>query len=179
MIHTQIQRVGDIVRKLLGLTRRPQLSLEPTPLRPLIEGLHQLWIPTLASHAIHFELDAPEDCVLHVDRKQMEQIFINLVNNAIDAMGEGGRIELRVQADPASDPARPRWQFELEDTGGGIPPEILSKVFKPMFTTKPEGKGTGLGLAIVREIVRAHGGDVRLDSTLGQGTTVRFTLPGA
>lgn len=179
VIHTQITRVGDIVRKLLGLTRRPQLHREPTPLRPLIEGLHQLWIPTLATHAIHFELNAPEDCTLLVDRKQMEQIFINLVNNAVDAMPEGGRIELRVHPADGFDPTRPRWAFELADSGGGIPEDVLPKVFRPMFTTKPEGKGTGLGLPIVREIVRNHGGDVRLESRPGAGTTVIFSLPGS
>lgn len=179
VIHTQIQRVGDIVRKLLGMTRRPQLNLEPTPFMPMMESLHHLWSPNLASHAIHFELDAPEDCTLLVDRKQMEQIFINLVNNAADAMHEGGRIELRVEQDPKAAADKPRWNFELADTGSGIPADVLPKVFKPMFTTKPEGKGTGLGLSIVREIVRNHGGDVRLESREGMGTSVFFSLPGA
>ncbi len=178
LIQTQLQRVGDIVRKLLGMTRRPQLHQEPTPLHPLIESLHQLWIPNLTSHQVHFELVAPESCTLFVDRKQMEQIFINLVNNAVDAMPDGGRIELRVQPDLTAPPSQPRWRFELEDTGGGIPPEILPRVFKPMFTTKPEGKGTGLGLPIVREIVRHHGGEVRLESRAGVGTTAHFSLPG-
>ncbi len=179
VIQTQIQRVGDIVRKLLGMTRRPQLHLEPTPFLPLMESLHHLWAPNLASHQIHFEVDAPDSCTLLVDRKQMEQIFINLVNNAADAMPEGGRIELRVEADATGTPEKPRWAFALEDTGSGIPADVLPKVFKPMFTTKPEGKGTGLGLSIVREIVRNHGGDVRIESREGRGTTVFFSLPGA
>jgi signal transduction histidine kinase len=178
VIHTQIQRVGDIVRKLLGLTRRPQLHQEATPLRPFMESMHTLWMPNLTSHQVAFELDAPENCALFVDRRQMEQIFINLVNNAVDAMPEGGRLELRVRPEEALAGSAPRWLFELEDTGGGIPPDLLSKVFKPMFTTKPEGKGTGLGLPIVREIVRNHGGDVRLESREGVGTTVCFSLPG-
>ncbi len=82
----------------------------------------------------------------------MEQLFINLVNNAVDAMPEGGQLRLSAQQDPDA----PRWLVSLSDTGAGIPPDILGKVFRPMFTTKPEGKGTGLGLAICREIVRAH-----------------------
>ena len=65
----------------------------------------------------------------------------------------------------------------LDDAAEGIPAEILPKVFKPMFTTKPEGKGTGLGLAICREIVRSHGGEIHVDSREGEGTTFRFTLP--
>ncbi|NTV76114.1 MAG: HAMP domain-containing histidine kinase, partial [Holophaga sp.] len=120
-----------------------------------------------------FGLQAPEPCVLHVDRKQMEQLFLNMVNNSVDAMPDGGRLDLTVEPDPG---AR-RWLVSLADTGMGIPPEVLPKVFKPMFTTKPDGKGTGLGLAICREIVRAHGGEIHIESEEGKGTTMRFPLP--
>jgi len=106
------------------------------------------------------------------DRKQMEQLFINLVNNAVDAMPDGGHINLRVR------PTGEGWNVELQDSGHGIPADVLPKVFKPMFTTKPEGKGTGLGLPICREIVRTHGGEIRLESEVGRGTTVIFSLPG-
>ena len=75
------------------------------------------------------------------------------------------------------DPSGTRWLIKLSDTGTGIPPELLGKVFKPMFTTKPEGQGTGLGLAICREIVRAHGGEIHIESEEGRGTTMSFPLP--
>lgn len=176
VIQLQMERVSGIVRKLLGLTRRPRMEPESVTLSRLIEDLQRLWAPTLANHNITFELIAPEPCILFVDRKQMEQIFINLVNNAVDAMPDGGRILLRVQTDPKQST---RWLFSLEDEGHGIPEEIKSQVFKPMFTTKPEGKGTGLGLSIVREILRSHGGEVRLESEPGKGTKVIFSLPGA
>ncbi|MBK8791826.1 MAG: HAMP domain-containing protein [Holophaga sp.] len=178
VIQAQIERVGEIVRKLLGHTRRPRLHQEVLSLAALVADLQRLWTPTLALHHIHFHMEAPDPCILFVDRKQMEQIFINLVNNAVDAMPEGGEIHLQVAADSTSRPASPRWSFRLTDTGSGIPSELLAKVFKPMFTTKPEGKGTGLGLAIVREIIRAHGGEVHIESQEGQGTSVLFTLPG-
>lgn len=178
VIQAQIERVGEIVRKLLGHTRRPKLHQEPLVLTALVNDLQRLWNPTLTTHRIAFDFTAPEPCVLRVDRKQMEQIFINLVNNAVDSMPEGGGIHLQVALEPGSQPAAPFWEFRLRDEGTGIPPELLSKVFKPMFTTKPEGKGTGLGLAIVREIVRSHGGEVRIESKEGEGTTVVFTLPG-
>lgn len=178
VIQAQLERVGEIVRKLLGHTRRPKLRQEALPFAALMADLQRLWAPTLATHHITFDVSAPEPCVLRVDRKQMEQIFINLVNNAVDAMPGGGAIHLRAQADPASTPSAPIWQFSLRDEGMGIPPEHLAKVFRPMFTTKPEGKGTGLGLAIVREIVRSHGGEVRIESEEGVGTAVIFTLPG-
>jgi len=178
VIQAQIERVGEIVRKLLGHTRRPKLHQEPLSFISLLADLQRLWTPTLANHHATFDFIAPEPCVLRVDRKQMEQIFINLVNNAVDAMPEGGAIHLLVEPDPTASPGSPFWQFTLRDEGMGIPPEHLGKVFKPMFTTKPEGKGTGLGLPIVREIVRSHGGEVRIESEEGKGTAVIFTLPG-
>jgi signal transduction histidine kinase len=173
VIQAQIQRVGDIVRRMMDLTRRPRLNQEPVPLGALVADLQRLWGPTLAIHGITFDLDLPEPCVLQVDRKQMEQLFINLVNNAVDAMPEGGQLRLSARQDPDA----PRWLVSLSDTGAGIPSDILGKVFRPMFTTKPEGKGTGLGLAICREIVRAHEGEIHIESQEGKGTTIIFSLP--
>jgi signal transduction histidine kinase len=178
VIAGQINRVGDIVRRLLDMTRQPQLNREEVPLPALMEDLQRLWTPTLTAHRALFKLEAPPGLKLHVDRKQMEQLFINLVNNAVDAMPDGGTIRLGVTQDPEAGPEGARWSFVLEDTGTGISAENLPKVFKPMFTTKPEGKGTGLGLPICREIVRNHGGEIRMESETGKGTRVHFTLPG-
>ncbi|WLT31578.1 sensor histidine kinase [Geothrix sp. PMB-07] len=179
VITGQIKRVGDIVRRLLDLTRRPQLHREVQSLGELLHDLQQLWTPTLAAHGIHVVADAPSSCSLDVDRKQMEQLFLNLMNNAVDAMPEGGTVRLSARPSEDSTPGGLWWEFRFQDSGQGIPADLLSKVFRPMFTTKPEGKGTGLGLSICREIVRGHGGDIRIESTMGQGTCVVFTLPGA
>jgi len=173
VIRAQIERVGDIVRRMMSVTRRPRINPEPVSLGPLVVDLQRLWSPTLSSHNVTFELVAPEPCVLHVDRKQMEQLFINLVNNSVDAMPEGGHLSLKAEPDPAGG----RWVISLSDTGLGIPADVLPKVFKPMFTTKPDGKGTGLGLAICREIVHAHGGEIHIHSEEGKGTTMSFPLP--
>ena len=178
VIAAQITRVGDIVRRLLDMTRQPQLNREEVALPALMEDLQRLWTPTLTAHRALFQLEAPSGVKLNVDRKQMEQLFINLVNNAVDAMPDGGTIRLAVAADTKAGPDPQRWAFVLEDSGTGISAENLPKVFKPMFTTKPEGKGTGLGLPICREIVRNHGGEIRMESVLGRGTCVHFTLPG-
>jgi signal transduction histidine kinase len=178
VIAAQIKRVGDIVRRLLDMTRQPQLNREEVPLPALMEDLQRLWTPTLTAHRALFKMEAPPGLKLNVDRKQMEQLFINLVNNAVDAMPDGGTIRLGVAPDPEAAQGASRWSFVLEDTGTGISPENLPKVFKPMFTTKPEGKGTGLGLPICREIVRNHGGEIRVESATGKGTRVHFTLPG-
>jgi signal transduction histidine kinase len=173
-IHAQIQRVGDIVRKLLDVTRRPQLHREPLHLGGLLEELQRLWSPTLQAHRVAVAVDLPGDCVVDADRKQMEQLFINLVNNAVDALPGGGLITITARPEGQAG----EWRVEVADTGAGIPAAVLPQVFKPMFTTKPEGKGTGLGLPICREIVRGHGGEIALRSEEGRGTTVSFTLPG-
>ncbi len=178
VIHAQIQRVGDIVRRLLDLTRRPQLHKEPQPFEDLLSDLQQLWTPTLAAHGITVEAQAPPGCCLNVDRKQMEQLFLNLMNNAVDAMPSGGTVRLTALVSEESTPGGLWWELRFHDSGQGIPFELLGQVFRPMFTTKPEGKGTGLGLSICREIVRGHGGEIRIESMEGRGTTVIFTLPG-
>jgi len=179
VIHAQIQRVGDIVRRMLDLTRRPQLHREPQPFEDLLDDLQQLWTPTLAAHGVTVEAEAPPDCRLCVDRKQMEQLFLNLMNNAVDAMPSGGTVRLTALPSEESTPGGLWWELRFQDSGQGIPTELLGQVFRPMFTTKPEGKGTGLGLSICREIVRGHGGEIRIESTEGRGTTVVFTLPGS
>ncbi len=178
VISGQIKRVGDIVRRLLDLTRRPQLHPEVQSFADLLLDLQQLWTPTLTAHGVSVVAGTPEDCLLDVDRKQMEQLFLNLMNNAVDAMPEGGTVRLSAQPAEESTPSGVWWEFRFQDSGQGIPADLLGQVFRPMFTTKPEGKGTGLGLSICREIVRSHGGEIRIESTHGEGTCVVFTLPG-
>ncbi|MCL1908161.1 MAG: ATP-binding protein [Holophagaceae bacterium] len=170
-IHSQIIRVGEIVKKLLGLARPILPKFEDVLFPALIAELQRLWAPTLSARKVTFHAQFPDPCLLHADRKQLEQLFINLVNNSVDAMPLGGSINLVLHK------ASRGWEFSLTDTGVGIPQEIIAKVFKPMFTTKPEGKGTGLGLAICREIIRAHGGEISIESKEGNGATVKFVLP--
>ncbi|HJV23361.1 MAG TPA: ATP-binding protein, partial [Holophagaceae bacterium] len=174
IIQAQIQRVGDIVRRLLDMTRRPQIAEVELSVPAFIQELQQLWNPTLAKHHAHIEVEVPSECVIRADRKQMEQLFLNLMNNALDAMPEGGVIRIRAEREEPG-----RWRFRFEDTGTGIPADVLPHIFRPMLTTKPEGKGTGLGLPICRDVVRGHGGEIRAESRVGVGTTMLFTLPAA
>ena len=178
-IQGQIQRVGDIVRRLLDLTRRPQLERKALPFTSLLADLRQLWSPTLMAHGVVVQEEAPNPCLLDVDRKQMEQLFLNLMNNAMDAMPGGGTVKIAIRLAEESTPGGLWWEVRFQDSGQGIPAALLGQVFRPMFTTKAEGKGTGLGLSICREIVRSHGGDIRIESQPGQGTCVVFSLPGA
>lgn len=104
-------------------------------------------------------------------RVQLLQVFVNLINNAFDAMEGRGRLTVRSGLED-----RTVW-ISFTDTGTGIPPSVLPHIYEPFFTTKPDGKGTGLGLAIVHGIVQAHGGSISVESTVGRGTTFRIRLP--
>ena len=113
---------------------------------------------------------------IYADRQHLRQVFLNLFTNAADAMPNGGRLVPRVRPGELPGPI-PAVVVEVADTGVGIPPKHLPRVTDPFFTTKEEGKGTGLGLAICRRIVRQHQGTLEIESRVGEGTTVRVTLP--
>jgi two-component system, NtrC family, sensor kinase len=173
-IQEQIARVTTIVQSLLDRTRRPELVLRPYAPGELLEGLAELVRPSLVGHGIELGLEvAPALPAVGADRVQLEQALLNLVSNAVDAMPGGGRLSLAARPD-GDDVA-----LVVGDSGAGIPLEDLSRVFEPLYTTKPPGRGTGLGLPILREIVEAHGGTVRLESRAGEGTTAVVRLPPA
>ena len=103
----------------------------------------------------------------------MLNIFVNLMDNAADAMPDGGT--LTIQADPSPD--HRSVVVQVEDTGCGIPPEHIKQLFSPFFTTKPVGQGTGLGLSIAYGVVKMHHGTIQVKSQVGKGTTFTVTLP--
>jgi two-component system sensor histidine kinase AtoS len=111
---------------------------------------------------------------IFADAKQLEQVFINLLNNAIDAITSKGSITVGIRK--STEEREEKIEIQVEDSGTGIRPEILDKVFTPFFSTK-SNQGTGLGLSIVKAIVARHGGVVRINSVPDKGTTVRIILP--
>ena len=172
-VMAQIGRVGEIVRRLTGMARPIEPKKERVEFKSVLNELQRLWAPALSARSAKCQAHVPSSCTLFVDRKQLEQLFINLVNNSLDAMPNGGEIILRVRLAGSGG----FYEFALSDNGSGVPAGIIGRVFKPLVTTKPEGMGTGLGLSICREIVRAHGGEISLESEEGRGTTVKFSLP--
>jgi two-component system, NtrC family, sensor kinase len=117
---------------------------------------------------------SPEPLIVTVNRTRIEQILVNLVVNAVDAIGDvPGTITVAVH--PSADGKRV--VCEVRDTGSGISPENLTRIFQPFFTTKPEDRGTGLGLPVARGIVESYGGSLIVSSTVGEGTTFTFDLP--
>lgn len=173
-IQEQIARVTAIVQSLLDQTRRPVLALRPLEPGVLLEGLAELVRPSLVGRGIDLAFEIASGLpAVGADRVQLEQALLNLVSNAVDAMPDGGRLSLAARPDGDG------VALVVADSGAGIPPDDLTRVFEPLFTTKPMGKGTGLGLPILREIVEAHGGTVRLESRPGAGTTAVVRLPRA
>jgi signal transduction histidine kinase len=131
-------------------------------------------------HEIHVTSNLAESVPrLYADSGSLQRVMINLLNNAVDAMYAGGTLTVASRLSPPSATSRPGRGVivEVQDTGIGIPAEILPTVFELFTTTKAPGKGTGLGLGICQEIVKAHGGSLKLKSQEGQGTCVRVFLP--
>ncbi len=168
-------RCSDIVKNLLEFARPSEptvapLSVEETVKKSLFLVRHQIALQNI--HIVErYEEDLPP---LMADSKQMQQVLLNLVINAAQAMPEGG--ELRISAYRAND-HDDHVVIEIQDTGVGIPAEHLPRIFDPFFTTKANQKGTGLGLSVVASIVAKHGGRIDVESAVGKGTTFRLYLP--
>ncbi len=185
-IKQNANRAAGLVRQLLAFSRRQTLRPEVLQLGDVLAEL-QLLMRRLVGEKVSLELRHGRDLwLVKADLNQFEQVVINLVVNARDAMPNGGRIELRINNLAAADCAKlgekslPPADYvliEVTDTGTGIPDDVRDKIFEPFFTTKEVGKGTGLGLAMVYGIVKQTGGYVFCNSTVGVGTTFRILLP--
>jgi PAS domain S-box-containing protein len=176
----ELQEIADATDRATGLTRQllmfslPQVERsEPLDLAAVVRDSARLF-GRLVGPRISVQVDVPNAAVLVVgDRTGLEQVLLNLVVNARDAMPDGGRITMRVTAPLA----RSRCTLEVEDTGIGMDAATLEHIFEPFFTTKPEGTGTGLGLPTVQRIVTQLGGRTAVRSTPGEGTCVQVELP--
>ena len=166
-------RIAETIRGLLAFARRTELEFAPTDVNDVIGEAVALVEPLFAKQGIGVRLFLDRSLPrVRASAQHLQQVFLNLVNNAHDAMPDGGTITLRTYRNGS------RLVAEVRDTGGGIPPEIQPRIFEPFFTTKDVGKGTGLGLAVSYGIVRAHGGDLTVESRQGDGAVFRVVLPG-
>ena len=169
------QRASTLTRQLMGFSRHQGATSRAFDLRGVVEAITPLLERAVTSAVTLKHERAAQPFMLRGDSAQLEQVIMNLVLNARDAMPQGGQVVVRL-ADLTRDGV-PGVALEVEDTGTGIAPEHRARVFEAFYTTKPEGKGTGLGLATVVSIVEAHGGQVDYDTELGRGTVFRVWLP--
>jgi signal transduction histidine kinase/NAD-dependent dihydropyrimidine dehydrogenase PreA subunit len=174
MIVSEATRCKNIVRGLLDFARQSRVSKTATDLGRLVQEVMDIMRPKAegagARLVAEVPADMPEVCL---DGNQIKQVLVNLVDNGIDALTGPG--EVRVEARMAD--SGERVVMRVSDTGVGIPPENVSRLFTPFFTTKEMGKGTGLGLAIAYGVVKMHSGDIGVDSAPGRGTTFTINLP--
>ena len=192
-LHTDITRIselaargGELIRDLLAFSRRQRSERVPVDLSTLVEKTGKL-LRSLVNEEIHMVLvPSGEPVMAQADRAQIQQVLMNLVTNARDAMPRGGK--LRIETDmvdidasyPEDNNPPPPGRYAMiavTDTGSGMDEIALARIFEPFFTTKEVGKGTGLGLSTVYGIVKQHGGHVSIDSQLGRGTTFKVYLP--
>ena len=167
-------RCKDIVKNLLAYSRQKRLSKEHFELNSLVEkSLSLIRDQRFFMNIILLKEMADYSIPIWADRNQLAQVVINLVMNAVDAMDNSGTITFRTYSDEITGMAF----LEVQDTGTGIAPELISKVFDPFCTTKNPGKGTGLGLSIVYGIVQEHKGQISIKETGTEGTTFILELP--
>jgi two-component system NtrC family sensor kinase len=172
LVEDGIKRIEHTVSNLLDFSRRSSIRLEPTSLNHSLRHVSELVQYQLRKRRVEvaFELSPVEPVVL-ADHFQMEQLFLNLVLNAIQAMPDGGKVTLRTRMNDGTVTA------EVSDTGVGIPEDIRDRIFDPFFSTREFSQGTGLGLAVSYNIVSSHGGTIEFESQVGKGTTFRVILP--
>jgi len=195
-IDEQTDRARNIVRSLLEFSRHKDFKKETLPLKNLIEETIRFvkgQVPT----KVEIEVSVPDDVVIYADKQRIQQVFLNLIKNAIEAISGEGIVYVRAQRRSAIEKAEEdepeiynylkyhgkctveddTVDIEISDTGQGIDADILLKVFDPFFTTKDVGKGSGLGLSIVHEIIVEHDGCIAVDSKPGSGTIFLIRLP--
>ena len=172
IITKQLDYIVAVVKRLLERTHERHLIVQPTDINALIHETLSLVGPTLEKHGIIYETRLQDDLpLLYVDRDSMQQVFLNLINNSIEAMPTGGKLLIDSGLNSDSDTVR----LNISDTGIGIDQETIDHLFEPMWTTKPSG--SGFGLAIAQTAIIEHGGEIEVVTGTDRGATFRLTIP--
>jgi two-component system NtrC family sensor kinase len=189
-ISAQIERIERIVREMMDRTRPTRPLLVPVDLNALLARIFDATAPALDVRRVQLRTKLAEDLPqISGDADRLQQVFINLINNALDAMPEGGALTVSTGASSEEESRLPRAEnapesaafifVEFADTGVGMTEELRSHIFDPFYTTKSTGHGTGLGLVVVRQVMREHGGEIEVESEHRKGTRFRLKLPTA
>ena len=189
IIIEQANRCSKIIKGLLGFSRKATAERVEINMNTLLDSTIAMVRNQAKFHNIKFVLNFDESLpLIHVDPNQMQQVFLNMLINAADAMNERGQITIATRTVVGQEetpwfkmghPQEGKKYIEIEftDTGPGIPEEYMGKIFEPFFTTKPVGKGTGLGLAVSYGIIKRHGGNITVRSEPGKGASFFIRLP--
>jgi signal transduction histidine kinase len=176
LLRDGLDRIGRIVSQLLDFAREARPRLAPTLLPPVLHRCLALVEHETTRRRIAVAVSGNGNLpAVLADAHQLEQLFLNVLMNAVEAMPGGGRLD--VQMRPGDSDGKPAVEVLVSDTGTGIAAEHVARVFDPFFTTKEVGKGTGLGLSVSYGIVKAHRGSIAVSSAPGTGTTFTVALP--
>ena len=185
-IMASTERATELTRQLLAFARKQPLQPRPSNLNDIVVGTSKMLSRTLGEHIEIESILADDLWATNIDRAQFEAALVNLAINARDAMAEGGRLMIETRNEVLdedyqmhnADVAIGEYvMLAVSDTGHGIPSDVLERVFEPFFTTKGVGKGTGLGLSMVYGFIKQSGGNIKIYSEVGHGTTIRMYLP--
>lgn len=181
------QRAQELIARILTFSRRQHHELKIIQLKEILQGALSLLKPTIpASVIIQVNSATVEDCTILGNETPLHQIFVNIINNAVDAMDGEGTVTIQLSQVLAQDdilsqfPNRKNQNYckiEITDTGSGMDQTTMTRIFEPFYTTKEVGKGTGLGLSTVHAIITEHQGEILVSSQLGHGTTFTLLLP--
>ena len=185
MAQSGAHRAAALTQRLLAFSRRQTLAPKPTDVDRLIAEMKDIIVRTIGPSIDVNVVSAPGLWPILVDAPQLESALLNLCINARDAMPDGGKLTIETTNRPLDEraaaaqdlPAGDYVSLCVTDTGTGMTPDVMARVFEPFFTTKPIGEGTGLGLSMIYGFVRQSGGQVRIHSEVGAGTTMRLYLP--
>jgi len=170
LILKEIRRVNEIIEQFLTLSRPFQLNLRESSLQDLLKNLVTFFQEEVSSLGITLQTEIPSELpLIKMDPERLTQAFINIMKNGMQAMGQGGSLRIETKS------LKEGVEVIISDSGSGIPPEQMEKIFNYYYTTKE--KGVGLGLPIAHRIIEAHGGQLKIESRVGSGTKVIVTLP--
>jgi signal transduction histidine kinase len=166
-------RCSSITRRLLDFSRHMESSIEPVDVEAVLRQILGFIQKEVARRSIRVRLNtAGVIPMMIIDRGGLQQVFLNLINNALAALADGGELDITIARRGGE-----QIQVEVADNGHGIPAEDIQRVFEPFFSTRDQSAGTGLGLSVTYGLVTEMGGDIAVTSDVGRGSCFRVTLP--
>lgn len=177
IIEGETRRCGTLVKNLLTFARQVPMQVAETDINALLERCLRLVQHQLELQKINWQWHPDGPISVYCDPGRIQQVFLAIIVNAIEAMSRGGFLRLASRLEPPGGGIPERVAIEIADNGPGIAPDVLPHIFEPFFTTKDEARSTGMGLSVAYGIIRQHGGEIRVESKAGEGTTFRIYLP--